>query len=198
MKVKPGRQSGVFLSGKLIDLVVLTEDDVLNSDWYDWFNDEQICRKLQKHYYPNTREKQLEFLKQINSDPGKIQLGIKPKNEDNLIGVISLQGIDFINRNAEIAMVMALADDDARQLIFSLEATRLMLEHGFFTLNLHRIYAGSLSLLKPWLMILKTKFGFIDEGVMHEHAFKDNKYVDVFRVGLLKADFEKALEKYGD
>ncbi len=193
---RANRRPNVFLSGEVVDLVVLTEEDVLNSGWYDWFNDEVICHKLQKHYFPNTREMQMEFFRQMNADQSKIQLGIKPKGDDTLVGVISLQSINLINRNAELAMVMATSEDDSRQLIYSLDSTRLILEHGFFTLNLHRIYAGALALLKPWLEILKSKFGFRDEGVMYEHAFKDNEYVDTYRVGLLKSDFKQTLRKH--
>lgn len=190
---KKERKKDVFLSGKMIDLTVLTEQDVRETNYYDWFNDEHLCQKLQKHYYPNTEEAQLAFVKNLENDRGKIQLGIKEKKSRELVGVISLQGIDFINRNAEIAMVMAVEYDDARQMMFSLEATRLMLDHAFFTLNLHRVYAGSLAILKPWLDLLKAKFGFKDEGCFIEHVYKEGKYTDVYRVGLLRTDYEKHL-----
>jgi hypothetical protein len=52
----------VFLKGKGVWLVALSSYDVENSNWYGWFNDEEVCVNLQKHYYPNTLSLQNEFL----------------------------------------------------------------------------------------------------------------------------------------
>src|SRR5712692_6335413 len=93
----------VFIRGNLIDLVCLNEEIALNSSWYDWFNDEDTMRNMQKHYFPNTREDQLKFLRtEISSNPAKLQLGIFHRKGQLLIGMISLNKIDFLNRKCEI------------------------------------------------------------------------------------------------
>lgn len=185
------RKSDTFLSGKHVVLRVLTEDDVANTNWYDWFNDELTCQRMQKHYFPNTREKQREFLTLLDEDPQKIQLGIVARKDNKLIGVVSLGGIDFINRNGEVSIV--IGDNEYRELVYAMESMRLILEHGFFTLNLHKITAGAIESLNPWLRLLKDQFGFRDEGVLREHVYKDGRYVDAHRIGLLKEEFRKAM-----
>ena len=52
----------IFISGKKVILKSLSEDDILYSKWYGWFNDEKICSTLQKHYFPNSIELQKNFL----------------------------------------------------------------------------------------------------------------------------------------
>ena len=53
----------VFIKGESIDLVVLTNDLVEKTNWYKWFNDEETTKNMQKHYFPNSRELQLKYLK---------------------------------------------------------------------------------------------------------------------------------------
>ena len=55
-------ERNIFLKGENIFLKVLNKEDVLSSSWYGWFNDEELCKTLQKHYYPNSIENQLEYL----------------------------------------------------------------------------------------------------------------------------------------
>jgi len=43
----------IFIKGDLIDLVCLNEEIVEKSNWYNWFNDEENMKYMQKHYYPN-------------------------------------------------------------------------------------------------------------------------------------------------
>ena len=43
-----------FIKGKNIKIVVSDEDCVLKTNWYNWFNDSEIIKNMQKHYYPRT------------------------------------------------------------------------------------------------------------------------------------------------
>lgn len=61
----------IFINGKNVYLKVLTKDDVIKSGWYGWFNDELTCKTLQKHYFPNSLESQLEFWSDLNSKSNK-------------------------------------------------------------------------------------------------------------------------------
>jgi len=190
------RRSRTFISGKHIDLRVLTEDDALSTDWFDWFNDELVCQTLQKHVFPNDPISQVEFFRAIQKDRSIIQLGIVMKDSEKLIGVVSLSGIHYVNRNAEFSIV--IGDLKQRRQKHSLEALKLLYEHGFYTVNLHKIYGGSLKSLAGWLETLKKVFGFKDEGVWREHVFKDGRYTDVYRIGLLRQDFNQHMHHWKD
>ena len=78
----------VFLKGKITLLKVLTKKDVLDSNWYGWFNDEELCKTLQNHYYPNSVELQLEFWgKNIYNSDTKIQFGICKIDDPKILGI---------------------------------------------------------------------------------------------------------------
>lgn len=183
------KNSDIFLKGNYVMLKVLTEEDVLNSDWYGWFNDEETTLHMQKHYFPNTIELQLEFFNTLKRDRSKIQLGVVPNDETKIKGVVSLQNIDHINSNADISLI--IGDKELRKLIIAQESIQLLLNHAFFTLNLHKIYVGYIETLQDWGLFLKKRFGFKDEGVWYEHVYKNGRYLDIHRLGLLKLEYEK-------
>ena len=98
----------IFLRGEVIILKALTRDDAQNSDWYGWFNDKQLSKTLQKHYFPNTAEKQLKFWEEnVVNASNKLQVGVCKKGDGNIIGITSLNNIDFINKKCEFSIVIS-------------------------------------------------------------------------------------------
>ena len=77
-----------------------------NTNWYNWFNDEETTYGMQQHYFPNNKEKQKNFNEQIKDNPGKLQLGIVHIKDDILIGMIFLSDINTINKTAEFAIII--------------------------------------------------------------------------------------------
>ena len=84
----------IFIKGTFVNLVVLTEEIVEKTNWYNWFNDEDTTANMQQHYFPNTKAKQLEFFKsEIEKSDTKLQLGIVLADNNLYCGVISLNNI---------------------------------------------------------------------------------------------------------
>ena len=145
----------VFIKGVLVDLVILTEEIVEKTNWYKWFNDEETTLHMQKHYFPNTIDLQLDFFKSLKSEKNKIQLGVLPIGESEIKGIASLQNIDYINSNAGLSLM--IGDEEFRKLIISQESIQLLLNHAFFTLNLHKIYVYYIETLQDWGLFLKKR-----------------------------------------
>lgn len=176
----------IFLKGNKIYLKVLTRDDVLNSNWYGWFNDQELCKTLQKHYYPNSLEIQMEFWeKSIKNSDTKIQLGICKIDDSKILGIISLNNIDMINRRAEMSVV--IGEEEGRSVGIFIEACKLLFSHAFFTLNLNRIYGGSIS--KELVTLMSRTLGCMQEGVARQDIYKNGKYNDAYLYGLLREEF---------
>ena len=51
MNEKNNIRYDVFIKGELVDLVVLTEDIVDKTNWYNWFNDEENTKFTNNHHY---------------------------------------------------------------------------------------------------------------------------------------------------
>lgn len=176
----------IFIKGKKVYLKALTRDDVLHSNWYGWFNDEDLTATLQKHYLPNTKEIQLNYLDAIHTALNKMQLGICDIENKKLVGVISLNDIDFINSKAEISVV--IGEKEGRNIAFFIEACQLVLKHAFFTLNLNRIYGGSIS--KELVLLMCRVLGFTQEGIGRSEVYKNGIYMDIHKYAILREEFK--------
>ena len=178
----------VFIKGKNVDLVVLDEEAVEKTEWYNWFNDEENTEYMQQHYYPNTKAKQLAFYKsEIENNPKKLQVGIFHKEDKVLIGVISLNNIDYLNRKCSTGMIIGIKK--YRKLVYFLEALILLIKHAFEQLNMNKLSEGAVS--KDITDLLIKKLGYKSEGVRRKEIYKNGEYVDVYLFGLLKEDFYK-------
>jgi RimJ/RimL family protein N-acetyltransferase len=104
-----------------------------------------------------------------------------------LVGMVSLTRIDYVHRNAEYnAMV---GEREAKNRGVGTAATRAMLRHGLFDLNLHRIYV---SILRDNISSIRMceKAGFREEGTIREGAYKNGRYHDLVLMGVLKSEWQ--------
>ena len=181
----------VFISGELIDLSIPTSDFAENSNWYSWFNDRDITKFLEQGVYPNTRDKQLEFLKNIPSD--RIALIIVDKEERN-IGVISLSFINHIKKSCDIALVVSNEGDKRLRPYISLEAMALMTTHAFNMLAIERVNAGQHISLAGWQSRLEL-LGYQLEG-LHRNKFKKGCEVsDSMSIAVCKENYDAICKK---
>jgi RimJ/RimL family protein N-acetyltransferase len=169
-------QRTIFYDGKYVVLKALEKADVYDSDWVGWFNDEQICRSNQHHYFPHSVETQLKFVESLACSKSSIALGIVSKEHpDRICGVVSLDNINFINRNCDISVIH---DNKTKSnpSIF-IESWKIMLHHGFSQLGLKKICAGT---FHPHVAdAIRRLFGFSVEGCKRAHVFKDGSFIDV-------------------
>lgn len=164
----------IFIRGTLLYLTVLKEEDIHNSGWYGWFNNETTTEYMQQHVFPNTKEQQLNFYRSaIANSATKIQLGILPKRAESIIGVVSLSNIDLINRKAEFAIMIGESKVQGKG--YGTEAAKLILKHGFERLGLHKIYLGvhgeHHAAIKSY-----QKSGFVVDGVLRDDIFLKGKF----------------------
>lgn len=179
-----------FLVGSKVCLKVLTEKDIDNSNWFAWYNDPDSTMFTQHHRFPNTPELQKEYLrKEIAGSSTRIQLGICELMNGPIVGVISLQNINHVNRTAEIAIM--IGEKEYRKMVYMIESFRLLIRHGFETLNLNRIFAGTMT--DELAELLCRCLGFQREGVFRQHIYKNGKYYDARFVGLLRDEYRADL-----
>ena len=166
----------IFYEGKHVCLKVLDEQDIVESGWMGWFNDEALCQTNQHHYFPNTFAAQRAFLEPLNTRKDKLQLGIvSHEKNDKICGVVSLNSIDLINRNAEISGFQNSKITKSNPFIFY-EAWSLMLRHGFDQFGLKKIHGGA---FRPFSVeALRRVFNFEIEGVRKKHVFKNGTFHD--------------------
>ena len=172
-----------FLVGERIYLRQLVEIDA-DGDYPLWFNTEEICAQNAHHIYPYSRQEACEYIASVNSDRAQFVLAIITENKH--IGNIALQDIHPAYHSANFAIVIGNVDYWHKG--YGKEAARLIINHGFNSLNLHRISCATFS-NNVGMMALAKSLGFKEEGCRRETAYKSGAYVDVVEYGLLKGEW---------
>lgn len=171
----------IFLNGDTISLRALNEKDIEGNYRY-WLNDQEVIKYNSHGRFPVTPEKLLDFVKTAHRSNKEIVMAVVDNTTDKHIGNISLQSINWIDRNGEIAFLLGEKDFWGRGVMY--EAGKLLIEHGFKALNLHRIYCGT-SAENSGMQKLAEKLGMEKEGIKKEAIFKDGKYRDIVEYGIL-------------
>ncbi|HEY4514269.1 MAG TPA: GNAT family protein [Candidatus Paceibacterota bacterium] len=175
-----------FLTGETIYLRVIKEAD-LNENYREWFNDEEICRYNSHHRFPNYDQNMRSYYESIIKSGSNLVLAICDKKTDKHIGNIALENIDTLNQSAEFAVL--IGDKTHWGKGVGAEAGKLIIQHGFEELNLHRIQCGTqddnIAMQK-----LAARLGFKKEGRMRESVWKSGKFKDHIYYGLLRHEFK--------
>ena len=181
-----------FLLGERVYLRRLTRDDVAYSKW---FNDAEVCVGNSHHVKPYSKQDALEYVVDTEMSDNNLVLAIMDKTSsqwrdygddilyDTHIGNVALQNIHPINRSADFSIIIGEKDYWGKG--YGKEAARLIINHGFSAMNLHRISIATYETNDP-MRKLALSLGFTYEGWRHEAAFKHGRYVDVIEYGRLK------------
>ena len=171
----------IFLTGKTIELRILKEEDI-QGNYASWLNDPEITAYNSHGRFPMTTEKLKDFVKHAYTSNSALVLAVIDKETKVHVGNISLQNINWIDRNAEIAFLLGEKKFWGKGIMQ--EAGKLIIEHGFKMLNLHRIYCGTSS-DNSGMQKLAKKLGMEQEGVRKEAIFKNGKYFDIIEYGII-------------
>jgi len=190
--MKSSTKENVFIQGDLVYLRrPITEKDVVNGDWHQWFNDYEITKFLVHGVFPNDRESQMKIVEDQLKNRSSLILSIVDNQSDEMIGVISLKNIDLINRNAEIGIVMGFQKVAGA----AVEAMALLTQHAFDRLNLIKLYAGQHEGIWKWVNTLET-IGYKIEGVRRNAGIRDGKVYDTVLTGITNEDYYKLKSMY--
>lgn len=171
----------IFLEGEHIYLRPLNEKDI-DGNYRYWLNDQEIVRYNSHGRFPMTPEKLKAFVQSSITSDYTLVLGVIDKQSGDHIGNISLQGINWVDRNGEIAFLLGEKAYWGKGVM--LEAGALLINHAFKTLNLHRIYCGTSS-ENSGMQKLAEKLGMIKEGIRKEAIYNNGAYHDIIEYGIL-------------
>jgi [ribosomal protein S5]-alanine N-acetyltransferase len=178
-----------FLAGDLVALRPLVESDA-DGPYPGWLNDPEVCRYNSHHVFPYTPAQAREWIASIPAR-GELVLAITLHEDQAHVGNVSLQAIDRVTRSAELAILLGERRTWGRGV--GLESARLVVEHGFSAMNLHRIHLGTTEDNSAMRRIAE-RLGMQQEGIRREAAYNDGRYVDVIEYGLLAREHRGGAE----
>ena len=174
-----------FIVGTQIYLRPLERED-LNERYLGWLNDPEVNRYLESGIFPYTRDELERFYEQVTGSPDQVILAIVDKETDQHIGNVKLGPINWVHRKATFGIL--IGDKQFWGKGIGVEVTRLMVEYGFFRLNLRRIDLG-VNAENEAAVRSYEKVGFRVEGRFRETSFREGQYKDSLWMGLLRSDY---------
>lgn len=175
-----------FSIGTSIYLRPLSRSD-LNERYLSWLNDPEVTRYMETGTFPSTIEDLEKFYGDLAGSRQQVIFAIADKKSHYHLGNVKLGPIRWVHRNAALGIL--IGDKKSWGKGVGVEATRLMVEYGFYRLNLHRIGLGVFAEHHSAVRCYE-KIGFKIEGRIREDLFQGGEYKDRLLMGLLRAEYE--------
>jgi len=156
-----------------------------------WINDPEITRTL-AFYRPVNRTFEEEFIATVNQSEHDVVLGIAITQTDALIGATGLHQIDYKNRHANFGINIGEKTQWGNG--YGTEATYLMVQYGFETLNLNRVRLLVFE-NNPRARRAYEKVGFKQEGVLRQDRFHEGRYWDTITMAMLREEWDAMRER---
>jgi [ribosomal protein S5]-alanine N-acetyltransferase len=173
-----------FLIGTKIYLRPLEREDA--EQCVAWFNNPEITRTLLA-YRPINLQAEHEFLDKAPQSEHDLVLGIAVRDSNRLIGGTGLHQIDFKNRHAGFGITVGAKEEWGKG--YGTEATRLMVQHAFETLNLNRVWLHVYEYNQRGLRVYE-RIGFQKEGVLRQDTYREGRYWDTIVMSILRAEWD--------
>lgn len=152
----------------------------------EWMNDFQVTDYIGRTSQITTYANEKEYLESVEKNTEKRTFNIINLEDDKLVGTVTLEHINWIERSAVLGIF--IGDKDFRSNGYGTEAIRLLLEYGFKYLNLHSIRLDLLS-INERAHKCYLKCGFKDTGCSREEIFLNGKYYDKLHMDILESEF---------
>ncbi|MBN1538240.1 MAG: GNAT family N-acetyltransferase [Anaerolineales bacterium] len=175
-----------MIYGKRMRLRALEKEDL--HLYVEWVNDPDV-RGGVAMYLPFSMYEEEKWYESTMAKPAAehpMMIEVKEGDSWMPIGDCGFFTLDHRNRSGELGILIGRKDYWNQG--YGSEAVQLLLEHGFNTLNLHRVYLRVFEDNKRAIRAYE-KCGFIHEGHLRSAEYKDGKYVDVLFMSVLKEEW---------
>lgn len=180
----------VFLSGKTIDLRVITEACI--PEFLVWYNDSEVTNNI-TIYLPTTEKDEKDWIASLQAKKNTdIVLAIVTK-EGRHIGNVGIHGINWKDRVATTGTV--IGEKEFRGKGIGTEVKMILLNYIFNTLNLQKVCSRAFA-FNVASQRFSEKCGYEQEGLLRRHAFKNGKYVDEVLLAVFYEDWLPLWRKF--
>lgn len=172
-----------------IELRPLDFDLLYEPPYIDWMEDREVNKYNSHGIFPLTPKSREEFIESINNKNTIVWSIWLHKNI--WVGNISLQSFDWINRSAELAILLGNKEYWGKGI--GTEASKVVLYHGFRKLNLNRIWLGTMEINTGMIKIAyNIKMSW--EGRSKKALFYEGAYRDIVHYSILEHEYNKLSE----
>ncbi len=151
-----------------------------------WYSDPEVVRLTRYQDGPMRPEEIERFFAARALGADSLAMAIHLRAGDRLIGTCALSQLDSDNGSA--LFHITIGEKDAWSRGYGTEATRLMLDHAFGGLGLHRIGLSVFSFNERAIRSYRS-CGFVVEGRAREAIWRDGRWWDEIAMSILDSDW---------
>ena len=153
-----------------------------------WYADPVVARLTRYQDGPMRAEEIDRFFQARAVGPTSLAMGIHIRATGRLIGSCAFSQLD--PDNGSVLYHITIGEKDAWGRGYGTEATRLMLDHAFGTLGLHRVALSVFSFNERAIRSYQ-KVGFAIEGRSREAIWRDGRYWDELQMSILAEEWRR-------
>ena len=181
----------MFLHGDLITLRPYEPSDA--SRIFAWVNNPAVTHYMFTGQFPMTEAQVTEMLTHNSTERSIAFFTITDKKTGEAIGYVGLFDIHPTAHKAEMRILIGNIEYWGKG--YGTQAVELATYYGFDRLNLHRIFLG-FTHVNDAAKGAYERAGYVHEGVLRDDIFRNSRYYDTVRMGLLRDEYYE--KKYPD
>jgi RimJ/RimL family protein N-acetyltransferase len=174
-----------MLKGTNVGLRPLQSEDVWSL--YKWFNDQKVLEilGLRKAMFCVPMEEERRMVEERLNSPTTKDFIIMDLQAGRALGWASLSHIDHRNADAELSVVIGEVSEWDNG--WDEEAANMLVDHAFFIMNLHRVYARVPEYNERTISCL-ILCGFQKDGVLRDDHFHHGAYRSSYLMSRLRPE----------
>ena len=162
--------------------------------YVEWLNDPEVTAGLATQF-PMSLADETRWFENLGNRPiaeRGFALDVQTVDGWQHIGSVGFHNFEWTHRVAEFGIM--IGDKAYWNSGYGTEAVRLMLKHGFETLNLNRIFLRVYE-TNPRAVRTYEKVGFVKEGIMRDAIYRNGCYINVLLMSVLRSEWNLIQEK---
>lgn len=178
--------------------VILRRHTAANlADFHRWYSDPEVARLTRYQDSPMRPDEIDRFFAARVVGPDSLAMAIHVRSTGRLIGSCAFSQLDGDNGSA--LYHITIGERDAWGHGHGTEATRLMLDHAFGTLGLHRIALAVFAFNERAIRSYR-RCGFVVEGRAREAIWRDGRFWDEIQMSILEPEWRarREVERRGE
>jgi RimJ/RimL family protein N-acetyltransferase len=151
-----------------------------------WYSDPEVVRLTRYQDGPMRRDEIDRFFAARALGPESLAMAIHVRDTNRLIGTCALSQLDSDNGSA--LFHITIGEKDAWGRGYGTEATRLMIDHAFTGLGLHRVALTVFAFNERAVRSYRS-VGFVVEGRAREAIWREGHWWDEISMSLLDSEW---------
>jgi RimJ/RimL family protein N-acetyltransferase len=177
-----------FIEGDVVYCRLLTPDDAPAMS--NWLNDDDVTRLLYQGLRPTSAAAIADTWTREANDANIVSLAVCRKDDHRFVGTTGLYDLQWVMHSASFRVF--IGDKASWDKGIGTECARLMLRYGFDKLNLNRVWLG-VNATNERAVRAYEKAGFVREGVLRQEQFRNGRFYDVIRMGVLRDEYRSVV-----